>query len=434
MPSVFQSGFNFSIGLPLMLHNRFFARHNNYTDLGYQFLYDEGTSDLALPIDTSMFEYMMGAAQNWGGPKQGLAIYEQDWLITVWEGMNITRSNVTAAHSWLMAMNNAAVNLGITIQYCMPLPNFMLHSTLTQAVTNARASGDYRAGRMQTNVGQSSLLYWALGVAPSKDTWWSSEFQPGNPQYGGAHEPNYILQAVVVALSTGPNQPGDMVGAANASNIMSTCNSEGLTLKPARPSIVLDTALLAAVDGHPVPDVRSAWDEMFPGGPRTSYITAQQLAAPFTLAAEDLGGASVSFALIDWFNPMGGAVGVLIPGGTTYAIPVGTGQPSAPAEAAPFRFLVAAPALPGPNGGQWVFYGEAGKVTTVSGVRFGRITWGDSLVVPVKVGAGEAVTLIVGWFRGPVAAGALVMSQVVCEGGAGAQVMTATCTSTCACV
>ena len=131
---------------------------------------------------------------------------------------------------------------------------------------------------------------------------------------------------------------------------------------------------------------------------------------------------------------MGGAVGVLIPGGTTYAIPVGTGQPSAPAEAAPFRFLVAAPALPGPNGGQWVFYGEAGKVTTVSGVRFGRITWGDSLVVPVKVGAGETVTLIVGWFRGPVAAGALVMSQVVCAGGAGAQVMTATCTSTCACV
>ena len=75
----------------------------------------------------------MGKAVKWG-----MVNYEQDWLITVYEGLQVTQRNVTAAHTWLTAMSNAAANLGVTIQYCMPLPNHMLHSTLSQPVTNAR--------------------------------------------------------------------------------------------------------------------------------------------------------------------------------------------------------------------------------------------------------------------------------------------------------
>ena len=43
-------------------------------------------------------------------------------------------------------MADAAASLGITIQYCMPLPRHMLESTKHQPVTNARASGDYHPG------------------------------------------------------------------------------------------------------------------------------------------------------------------------------------------------------------------------------------------------------------------------------------------------
>ena len=83
----------------------------------------------------------MAKAKAWG-----MQVYEQDWLITVWEKMAVTKSNVTAGSSWLQAMADAAASLDITIQYCMPLPRHMLESTYFQAVTNARASGDYHPG------------------------------------------------------------------------------------------------------------------------------------------------------------------------------------------------------------------------------------------------------------------------------------------------
>lgn len=76
---------------------------------------------------------MMGKAVKWG-----MAVYEQDWLITTYEQLNVTQSNVTAAREsvrqgqpgcaaasrcvnrpaddWLMAMSNAAANVGVTIQ------------------------------------------------------------------------------------------------------------------------------------------------------------------------------------------------------------------------------------------------------------------------------------------------------------------------------
>ena len=54
--------------------------------------------------------------------------------------------------------------------------------------------------------------YWAIGVAPSKDTYWTTELQPNSPYVDNPTEPNWQLQALAVALSTGPNGPGDAIG------------------------------------------------------------------------------------------------------------------------------------------------------------------------------------------------------------------------------
>ena len=81
--------------------------------------------------------------------------------------MNVTRSSIDASSTWLKAMADAATSLGITIQYCMPLPRHMLESTHHQAVTNARASGDYHPGAGTFDISQSSLFYWALGAFAS---------------------------------------------------------------------------------------------------------------------------------------------------------------------------------------------------------------------------------------------------------------------------
>lgn len=77
-----------------------------------------------------------------------IIVAEQDWLNVVYQTMDITQTNFTAAHDWLHAMGDAAASLGITIQYCMSLPIHMLESTSIQAVTNSRASGEW--GRAQT--------------------------------------------------------------------------------------------------------------------------------------------------------------------------------------------------------------------------------------------------------------------------------------------
>ena len=62
---------------------------------------------------------------------------------------------------------------------------------------------------------------WALGLAPSKDNFWSTP-QPGG-RYGNHTEPFNALQATIAALSTGPVQPSDAVGHSNVELILSTC-------------------------------------------------------------------------------------------------------------------------------------------------------------------------------------------------------------------
>jgi hypothetical protein len=56
-------------------------------------------------------DIMADKIANWG-----MVLYEQDWLITTYEGLQVTQANVTAAHDWLMAMSDAAAELNVTIQ------------------------------------------------------------------------------------------------------------------------------------------------------------------------------------------------------------------------------------------------------------------------------------------------------------------------------
>lgn len=92
-------------------------------------------------------------------------------------------------------------------------------------------------------VGTSSMWAAALGLAPSKDVFWSnsSESYCSGPlhadcqkssRYPLAHEPFPEVQAAVALLTAGPVGPGDKIGAANKSLLMATCRADGLLLKP----------------------------------------------------------------------------------------------------------------------------------------------------------------------------------------------------------
>ena len=66
----------------------------------------------------------------------------QDWLTKTFTELNLTQANFTAARDWLNAMGGAATELNVTIQFCMPLPGLLMHTTTMEAVTNARATGE----------------------------------------------------------------------------------------------------------------------------------------------------------------------------------------------------------------------------------------------------------------------------------------------------
>jgi hypothetical protein len=170
-PDVFAQGFAFRPPLPTALHSRVFSATNNTyaLSLGFadSFVVDSGIS---MPVRSDVFLYLMRRAQeSWG-----MVLYEQDHLVE-FAGMRVSKSNISAQSLMLEAMAAAADELGVTLQYCMALPKHMLESTRFRAVTNSRASSDYNQGKdfhpgyHNYDVSKTSLLYWALGVIPSKD-------------------------------------------------------------------------------------------------------------------------------------------------------------------------------------------------------------------------------------------------------------------------
>lgn len=461
MPEIFPDGMtNWFQNMPLALHNRYFAPVNNYS-ADYTFI-TEPTASLALPVDQAMFEHIMGKAKAWG-----MTMYEQDWLITVYEGMNVTQANISAAATWLQSMNGAAASLNLTIQLCMPLINHMLESTRMSAVTNARASGDYHPGTDQFAIGLSSLFYWAIGVQPSKDDFWTTQYQPGNPYSDNPNEPNYQLQVIITTLSTGPVGPSDAVGSTDPALLMQCCrHGDGLVLKADRPAINMDSTFLAAFAAQHVALRESVAVQAAPGsdqevdlfdrdaimaraarkklggltiqevyhtyslqaGMRWHYLLAISLPGPFTVNWADLGpalGGVSSYAVIDWFNP-GAANPPLLTPAAPFVVPHGQGQPNAPAAAHSIRYYVLAPVLS--NG--WILLGEIHKVATMSAQRSsGMSVTANGFSLQVSTAAGEtAVTYAA---IAPNTNGVVMTVNCNVSGGASA---TLTCSgTTCSC-
>lgn len=412
LPSVFPDRMAPWPGIPLALHNRYFADVNNYTQMGFEFITESGSS-LALPIDKNMFLYMMGRAKAWG-----MTLYEQDWHNRVWTGMRAPHTNITAAHSWLHAMGDAASELNLTIQYCLVEPATVLASAAIPAVTNIRASGDYHPGDYHDAVNHwntwdialTSLFFGALGVQPSKDVFWSTEIQPGNPYNAspsGDTEPNWFLHALAATLSTGPVSFGDGIGYTNASLIMRTCRAgDGLILKPDRPAHAVGAALAAvfnmsesASGTYILPNVTQTYSTHGPaaaggGDPqawRWHYVLAVSLQADFELPAADLGPAfnasERGYAVFDWFNMGAGPVGTIGgANGSAYTIPTGQALPSPPGGAHDVRYLLVAPLLPG----GWVLLGETAKLVPMSTLRTTNFT----AIADGPAGAGFTATVL----------------------------------------
>jgi len=161
---------------------------------------------------------------------------------------DILTSDARAARTWLLQMNAGAQAAGVFIQYCIPYPRHALQSVELSQVTQIRASGEHYPPQYATQwqIGYSSMLAAALGLAPFKDNFYSAAgLQPGG-KFNGSAEVAPWLQNAFSVLSSGPVTPGDGPGFAIVAEILRSCTAGGALLHPSRPATAINAMLAHA--------------------------------------------------------------------------------------------------------------------------------------------------------------------------------------------
>jgi hypothetical protein len=148
------------------------------------------------------------------------------------------------AREWQMGMANAAFEMNLTVQWCYATPTDILAALEMPAVTNFRVSMDFCYGE-SWQVGVSSLIVWAAGAFPSKDTLWTSDngrFAVGGCPWTPDHEtPAAALHVVIALMSTGPVGISDMEGGTNVTLITRAITEVNTRLSPKFPCRPIST-------------------------------------------------------------------------------------------------------------------------------------------------------------------------------------------------
>ncbi|XP_059175515.1 uncharacterized protein LOC131955424 [Physella acuta] len=238
---IFPDGFRYlyeQTKLPFGCHNRYWDNQTTYAKYNggkYNFLSDTYFG-LAVPNDAQFWLDLFNMTKQWGQ----FILYEQDWMNWENDQNKALLTDLTLGRKWLTDMGNgAAAYPDIEIQYCMSYSRHILQSLEVPAVTQARVSEDYHPGGRQWNIGISSMLADAVGLAPFKDTFWTTEQQTGSP-YGADTEPLTELNSLLATLSTGPVGPGDGIGYINLTLLMRCCDSTGQILQPNKPATAIN--------------------------------------------------------------------------------------------------------------------------------------------------------------------------------------------------
>jgi len=221
-------------------------------------------------------------------------------MCTEYDGVSALQTNLTLADLWLEGMAHGASHAGLSVQYCMPYPNDILAGSQHVAVTNARATGDYFHALNQWAIGGTAMLYWALGILPFKDGFYSSTAkQVGGQTVGPETHPD--REALMSVLSTAMVAPMDGIHLLNATRVNATCRADGIVLKPDRPVFPADTCFAAKDPGcfvyHTYTDV--------PGLGRAHYHFANNPSQPLTRAMLSLPAhdpTAPPLALYNWYT------------------------------------------------------------------------------------------------------------------------------------
>ena len=183
-PKIFPSGMvaiQQKLDLPIVMHNRQWSTHSDYIKTGCmrsanreppeksaradsEYCEWYNSSKAAVPADpTNFFTWFFTQQDGWG-----LSMYEQDWMSTEYDDVDVLQTNISMGDLWLQGMATGAQSSNRSVQFCMPYANQVLSAASLPAVTNARATEDYLHAIHQWAIGGTSLFYWAIGILPFK--------------------------------------------------------------------------------------------------------------------------------------------------------------------------------------------------------------------------------------------------------------------------
>jgi hypothetical protein len=156
------------------------------------------------------------------------------------------------------------------------------------AVTNFRVSFDFCYGNSWA-IGVSSLLVWALGAAPSKDTLWSTPNNftsiPGCPWTRDHEAAALELHVVLAVMSTGPVGISDAIGLSNATLLQRTIAKDGTLLQPSKPITAIDSTFRAT--GAPRGEVYSTFSAVRAQKCDAWYFASFQMKSEHALRVDD---------------------------------------------------------------------------------------------------------------------------------------------------
>lgn len=387
---MFPSGltaFQTALGLPLIAHNRWFAKENTYRD---DFDFVEG-DEMALPTERGPFDRFMEDLKAWGG-----VTYEQDWLVSQYLGLDHFRTDMGFGARYMNFLDSAATSAGLTIQLCMAGGAHLMDSVDRASVTTIRTSIDYSRNVCKEcfwpQFHTVNLLAAAVGLWPFKDNFWVSE------DFGSA-------EALVSILSAGMVGIGDPVGTADPDVIARVCRLDGLLLKPDRTATPIDAMFL--------PHARPYWtstESAVTGVGRWVYAAGYHLASQeparrdedqlfslFAYDGEEVGDMFVyPDKVTDWGVDPVGDFGVELPAvawdwkSRTGKVVDGAFDVEPLVNQYDFKYLVFAPVLA--NG--LALIGETGKYVTMADRRMADVRVdGDGIEVDMVGVPGEQVTL-----------------------------------------
>ena len=252
------SDFQKKFGVPLQLYAPNFCNSSKYakSNGGKWEMVDANVSLPGCNIFSFKSPSPASAAKfyNWFfqlGISMGMESFEIDFLNQNYNCVPALRESPEAIEMWMLGLHEAAVQQNQPMQWCMATPTNVMASLNYPSVTNFRSSNDYMYGTSY-RIGSSSLLLWALGAAPSKDTFWTTDNMPLATKLGGCGAkqgcpPDHSnisleLHTMLALLSTGPVGFSDAINMTNASLIMRTCQQNGTLLKPAKAVTTVDAA------------------------------------------------------------------------------------------------------------------------------------------------------------------------------------------------